>query len=176
MYYSDEMSTNPNTKFEQLCRFPAMLLYDDSITAYDNMEGLTLCRTIDIRRGEQGRFARSTLVDSDGHQWQLQGATIVQDFHPLLRWLLFTRTVRAAPIVISGPHAVDMEKVRSDVLRLLAKPHSLTTVVQSYCDVFGPTQTHVIRPEIENASSPSDLIKILLSVPSPERLARSEQG
>lgn len=171
----DEMQNNRKTEFERRCRFPAMLLYDDSITAYDAMEALTLCRTIDIRRGQQGRFARSTLIDSDGHQWQLNGATIVQDVNPLLRWVLFARTVRAAPIITSGPHAADVENIRHEVLRLLTKPHSLTTVVHAFCDVFGPAQTRSIRPEIEKASSPSDIINILLSVPSPERMARLEQ-
>lgn len=47
-------------------KFPVVVLYPNDMTVYETVDGLTVCRSSDLSAGEQGRFARATIVDSNG--------------------------------------------------------------------------------------------------------------
>lgn len=163
------MASTTKSEFEQRCRFPAVVIYDDAVTAYETFDNFVRCGTADIRAGQRGRFARSRLLDSDGNLWHLDGATVAHGVGPFWGWRLFSRSIRASPTVVSGPEPTDIESIRRELARLLPIRDSLGVVVHSFCTTISRGEAHRLMPRIEGAATASDIISILLGADFPER-------
>ncbi len=154
---------------EQQWRFPAVVIYEDAVTAYEILDSFTLCRTVDIRAGQRGRFARSRLLDCEGSLWRLDGATVAHGVGAFGGWRLFSRSIRARPTVIRGPERADIDVVRRDLVRLLPMRNSLAIVVRGFCTEIRRGAARRLIPAIETAASAADIISILLAADFPER-------
>lgn len=163
------MANTTKSEFEQRCRFPAVVIYDDAITAYETVDNFVHCGTADIRAGQRGRFARSRVLDSDGNLWHLDGATVAHGVGPFWGWRLFHRSVRASPTVVSGPEPADLEAIKRDLVRLLPIRDGFGIVVHSFCATIRRGEARRLIPRIESAATASDIISILLGADFPER-------
>jgi hypothetical protein len=156
--------------FESQCPFPAAVLYEDEVNVYDAAEHYVVCRLVDIRAGQRGRFARSQLIDANGNCWQVDGARVVCGVGPFWGWnLLLSRTVRIRPNLIAGPTPVSIEALRGEVLKRLSRRDSLTITLRSFCTTIAAAATRRLTSRIQGATSAQDLIAILLSADFPER-------
>ena len=163
------MATSTKSEFEQRCQFPAVVIYDDAVTAYETLDNFVRCRTADIHAGQRGRFARSRVLDSNGSLWHLDGATVAHGDGPFWGWRLFSRSVRASPTVLSGPERADLETITRDLVRLLSIPDGLGVVVHSFCTTISRGEASRLIPHIEGATTSVDIISALLGADFPER-------
>ena len=163
------MASTNKSDFEQRCRFPAVVIYDDAVTAYETVDNFVRCRTIDIRAGQRGRFARSRLLDFYGQLWHLDGATVAHGLGLFWGWRLFSRSVRAGPTIISGPEPADLDIIRRELVRLLPIRDSLGIVVHSFCTTIRRGDARRLIPQIESATTAGDIIGALLGADFPER-------
>ena len=163
------MASTTQPELEERWRFPAVVIYDDAVTAYETSDNFVLCRTMDIRAGQRGRFARSRLVDSTGRLWHLDGAKVANGVGPLWGWRLFSRCVRASPVVVRGPEPADLGSIRQDLIRLVRFRASFVVVVRSFCATMSGREVSRLIPRLESAATVSDLVFVLLGGDFPER-------
>ena len=163
------MANPTKPELELQCRFPALVIYDDELTAYETLDYFVLCRTLDIRAGQRGRFARSRLLDYDGLLWHLDGATVAHGVGLFGGWRLLSRHVRARPTVVVGPQPADLDSVKQDLVRLLTKRDSLGIVVRSFCATIRKGEARRLIPLVESAATATEIIDTLIGANFPER-------
>lgn len=157
--------------FKQDCIFPVVILYDDGdVAAEETPHGLTICRKTDLKAGQSGRFARSTIIDSNGLAWRMDGAEKLHGVGPLWGYNLFlNQTVRVRPTILGEPKPATLQFIKSELGKRLNKPDALTITLKIGCATIDREAARALIPQLEQATSPSQIINILLTVDFPER-------
>lgn len=158
------------SNFEHQCNFPAVIIYDDELSLYEGSYAYITCRMTDIRAGERGRFARSSLIDSNGKMWRIQGATVLHGVGRFWGWsLFFNRTVKVSPIIMEGPFPADLELVRREVLSRLTHRDAFSIELHRFVTYVGRAAARRLVPAVERATSVPEIISVLLTADFPER-------
>jgi hypothetical protein len=164
------MTSTQDSDFESRCPFPALLLYEDGMAVYESSYAFVTCGMADIRAGERGRFASSTLVDSTAQLWHLRGAEVLHGIGPCWGWnLFFNRTVRVRPTITDGPHSSDLEFLRREVVSRLSRRDAFSLEFHRFVTTVSRAASRRLLPAIQSATSTPEIISILLSADFPER-------
>ena len=157
--------------FEKDCKFPVVILYDDGdVAADETSHGLTICRKTDLKAGQSGRFARSTIIDSNSFAWRMDGAEKLNGVGPFWGYNLFlNQTVRVRPKILGEPKAATLQFIKSEIGKRLQKPDALTITLKIGCATIDREVARALLPQVEQASSASHIINALLAADFPER-------
>ena len=162
--------------FDEHCRFPVALLYDDGYMGADETPHmLTNCRRSDIKAGPRGRFADATIVDSAGFAWRMSGVeevgrpTVLQR---LAQW--FGRDMRVRPRINGEPQAIELSSFKEAVVQGLKNRDAVTIALklpggQCGCATIEKSVAIRLIPEVQRAASVTDVIAVLLGADFPER-------
>lgn len=151
-------------------RFPAVVIYDDALTAYELGDDLMVCRTTDLKAGNAGKYAPSTIVDSDGIAWQVTGADKLRAVGPFMGFnLFFNPSLRVRLKFASAPSPANLEWLKAEVVKRLKKKDAFGVVLKIGATTIDSEPAQAIIPQVEQASSASQLISVLLAADFPER-------
>jgi hypothetical protein len=156
--------------FDQRSKFPALVLYKGGdLTVYESAEGLLICRTVDIKAGQHGRFSRATIVDLTGTAWEMDGAIKVKRLGGFWRHVLPGQLIRVQPTFVSPPKIMQMEDVKQRTTFGLRKRDGVTLCLRNFCTNIEHAEALRMIPSVESASSVSDIIYSLLGMDYPEK-------
>jgi hypothetical protein len=161
----------PGLDFDSRCRFPAIALYQEhDLSVFEALDGLVVCRKIDLKAGQRGRFGRATIVDSESMAWEMDGATKLHGVGPFWGYNIFlSQTIRVRPNITVSPKPAQIEEIKSEVAKCLRRKDAVTLVLKDYCATIGRAEAHRTVPLIEAASSIPEIIAKLLAMDFRER-------
>ena len=173
---SDLETLGSAMNFDEHSRFPVAILYDDGDMSIDETShALTVCRSVDLKAGANGRFAASTIVDSAGFAWRMNG---VEEVVPpnLFRKIgySFGQPIRVRPKIVGDPELVDLAWFKKAVIDCLKKPNAVTITLKIVGGVQGCTTLEKKAslgciPHVQLATSVADVITTVLATDFPER-------
>ncbi|MBU4461446.1 MAG: hypothetical protein KJ579_12840 [Verrucomicrobia bacterium] len=157
--------------FNQHCRFPSVVLYrDGDMSIFDEMDALVICRGIDLKAGQRGRFARASIVDSNAMVWEVDGATKLHGVGSFWGYnLCLSQTIRVQPNVCAPPKLADLDIVKGEVVKRLGREQAVITLdLNRVCATIEHDEALRALPLIEAAASVPEIISELLAMNFPE--------
>lgn len=161
----------PNFGFEQLCRFPVVALYyDGGMTVWETFDCMTICAKSDLKAGPRGRYARATILDSEGMAWEMDGARKLHGVGPLWGYnIFFNQTIRVQPTIVGEPKQAEINTAKREVIKRLRKTDDVTLHLAKFCTTMEYNVAQRTVALIEAASSVREIITKLLAMDLPER-------
>ncbi|MBM3845441.1 MAG: hypothetical protein FJ405_04025 [Verrucomicrobia bacterium] len=151
-------------------RFPAVVVYDDGLTAYELGDDLMVCRKTDLNAGSAGKYAPSTIVDSDGVAWRVTGAEKLRAVGPFMGFnLFFNPSMRVRLKFEAAPSAANLDWLKGEVVKRLKKKDAFGVVLKIGATTIDSDPANALIPKVEQATSPSQIINVLLTADFPER-------
>jgi hypothetical protein len=162
---------NSELEFNQGCRFPAIVLYEDGdLAVYEAQEGLTICSRTDLKAGQRGRFARATIVDSDGTAWEMDGATKLHSVGPFWGFNIFlNQSIRVLPTISAKPKPTDLDVLKSEIVKRVRNRGCVTLKLKCFCTIIEPDEARRTATAIQTACSIPEIIGKLLAMDFPEK-------
>lgn len=151
-------------------RFPAVVIYDDAVTAYELPDDLMVCRKTDIKAGSAGKYAPSTIVDSNGIAWRVTGAEKLRSVGPFMGFNLFFNPSMRVRLKFDGePKSANLEWLKDEVEKRLRQKDAFGVVLKIGATTIDSEAALALIPQVEQAGSARQVINALLAADFPER-------
>jgi hypothetical protein len=151
-------------QFSARCKFPIIAVYIDDIIVFETFDSLTICAKSDLNAGERGPYGKSTILDSTGLLWQMNGAKKIGGHGPM--WglnLFFNQTIRIEPIIVAEPSIVSVEIYREKIVEHVDRRGFITVHRASGCSILENKAAKKILWKIAEAGKIEEVFEILFS-------------